>query len=140
MANKAVFEGLIFDENENMLSISYVGGEAYYVVDDDGFLRHVPSEQVDCQVLEMMREQIQANKELISEQTTRMLGQDDIFTHAIINQQLENIDDHLKLLMKQGLPESGRAYLGMMGFKVIVNHHGEVVRVEQPAAPESEEE
>jgi hypothetical protein len=25
-----------------------------------------------------------------------------------------------------------RAYLGMMGFKVIINVHGEVVKVEQP--------
>jgi hypothetical protein len=25
-----------------------------------------------------------------------------------------------------------RSYLGMMGFKIIINMHGEVVRVEQP--------
>jgi hypothetical protein len=69
-----------------------------------------------------------------------MLGQDDIFTHAIISQQLENIDEQMGHLMDQGLPESGRAYLGMMGFRIFVNHHGEVVRVEQPAAPGSEDE
>jgi hypothetical protein len=27
-----------------------------------------------------------------------------------------------------------RAYLGMMGFKIIINFHGEVLRVEQPGA------
>lgn len=140
MANKAVFEGLVFDENENMLTTSYVGGDACYVVDDDGFMRHIPSEQVDCQILEVMRDQIKENKDLISEQTTKMLGQEDIFTHAIISQQLENIDDQLNVLMDQGLPESGRAYLGMMGFKIYVNHHGEVIRVEQPASPSIEDE
>jgi hypothetical protein len=31
-----------------------------------------------------------------------------------------------------------RAYLGMMGFKVVVNVHGEVVRVEQPGAGDEE--
>jgi hypothetical protein len=140
MANKAVFEGLVFDEDENILTVAYVGGEACYVVDDDGFMRHVPSEQVDSQILEVMRDQIKENKDLISDQTTKMLGQDDIFTHAIISQQLENIDEQMGHLMDQGLPESGRAYLGMMGFRIFVNHHGEVVRVEQPAAPGSEDE
>lgn len=140
MANKAVFEGLVFDENENILTVAYVGGEACYIVDDDGFMRHIPSEQVDCQILEVMRDQIKENKDLISKQTTKMLGQDDIFTHAIISQQLENIDEQLRHLMDQGLPESGRAYLGMMGFRIFVNYHGEVVRVEQPAAPGGEDE
>jgi len=140
MANKAVFEGLVFDENENVLSVAYVGGEACYVVDDEGFMRHIPSEQVDCQILEVMRGQIEENKELISEQATKMLGQDDIFTHAIISRQLENMDDQLRHLMDTGLPESGRAYLGMMGFRIFVNHHGEVTRVDQPAAPAGEDE
>jgi hypothetical protein len=27
-----------------------------------------------------------------------------------------------------------RAYLGMMGFKVVINYHGEIVRVEQPGS------
>lgn len=139
MANKAIFEGLVFDENDNLLSISYVGGEACYVVDDDGFLRHIPSEQIDCQILEVMRDQIKDNKEIISEQAIKMLGQDDIFSHAIINQQLENIDDQMEQLFDQGLPESGKAYLGMLGFKIVVNHHGEVIRVDQPSAPDEQE-
>ena len=35
-------------------------------------------------------------------------------------------------LIEHGLPEEGRAYMGMTGFKVIINHHGEVVDVAQP--------
>ena len=139
MANKAIFEGLVFDKNDNLLTISYVGGEACYVVDDDGFLHHIPSEQIDCQILEVMRDQIKDNKEIISEQAIKMLGQDDIFSHAIINQQLENIDDQMEQLFNQGLPESGKAYLGMLGFKIVVNHHGEVIRVDQPSAPDEQE-
>lgn len=139
LANKAVFEGLVFDEQENLLDVAYVGGEACYVVDDQGFSRHVPSEEVDDQVLVVMREQILENKDLITEQTAKMIGQEDLFTYAIINNQLENIDDQLSHMKSNGLPESGRAYLGMMGFKIVINHHGEVVRVEQPAAPAEEE-
>lgn len=139
MANKAVFEGLVFDEDDNTLSVSFVGGEPCYVINDKGFLRHIPAHQVDAQVLNVMREQITENKDLISEQTAKMIGQDDIFTHAIINSQLENIDEQLEQLNTHGLPESGRAYLGMLGFKIVVDYHGEVVRVDQPAAHSDEE-
>jgi len=139
MSHKAVFEGLVFDENDTLLDISYVGGEACYIVDDEGFKLHVPSEHVDRQVLDMMREQIMANKDLIAEQTAEMIGQDDIFTHAIITNQLENVDDQLTHLLKHGIPESGRIYLGMLGFKIVINHHGDVIRVEQPSVPIDDE-
>ena len=140
MVNKAVFEGLVFDENDNILEVTFIGGEPCYVIDDAGFSRHIPAQQVDTQVLDVLREQIIENKDMISEQTAKMIGQDDIFTHAIINNQLENIDDQLNHLTEQGMPESGRTYLGMLGFKIVVNYHGEVVRVDQPAAHVDEEE
>ena len=139
MSHKAVFEGLVFDENDALLDVSYVGGEACYIVDDEGFKLHVPSEHVDRQVLDMMREQIMANKDLIAEQTAEMIGQDDIFTHAIITNQLENVDDQLTHLLKHGIPESGRIYLGMLGFKIVINHHGDVIRIEQPSVPIDDE-
>jgi hypothetical protein len=139
MAKKAVFEGLVYDEDDKQLNVTYVGNEACYIVDDQGFSRHIPSEEVDSQVLEVMRDQIVENKDMITEQTAKMLGQEDLFTFAIIHNQLENIDDQLDHMMEHGLPESGRAYLGMMGFKIVVNHHGEVVRVDQPTAPAEEE-
>jgi len=139
MSHKAVFEGLVFDENDTLLDVSYVGGEACYIVDDEGFKLHVPSEHVDRQVLDMMREQIMANKDLIAEQTAEMIGQDDIFTHAIITNQLENVDDQLTHLLKHGIPESGRIYLGMLGFKIVINHHGDVIRIEQPSVPIDDE-
>ena len=140
MTKKAVFEGLVFDENDNMLKTTYIGEEACYVIDDVGFMRHISAQYVDTQVLDVMREQIIENKDIISEQTAKMIGQDDIFTHAIINNQLENIDDQLAHLMEQGLPESGRSYMGMLGFKIVVNYHGDVIRVDQPAAQIDEDE
>jgi len=140
MTGRAVFEGLVFDENDNVLDTTYVGGEPCYVINDAGFMRHIPAQQVDTQVLDVMRRQITENKDVISEQTAKMIGQDDIFTHAIINNQLENIDEQLNHLMEHGMPESGRTYLGMLGFKIVVNYHGEVVRVDQPAAQMDEEE
>ena len=140
MSGKAVFEGLVFDENDNVLDTTYIGGEPCYVINDAGFMRHISAQQVDTQVLDVMRRQINENKDVISEQTAKMIGQDDIFTHAIINRQLENIDDQLDHLMEHGMPESGRTYLGMLGFKIVVNYHGEVVRFDQPAAQMDEED
>jgi hypothetical protein len=127
-----LFGGLIVDENGRAVETGTVGGEAMYVVNDYGFRRHIPAEQVDRQVLKMMAEQIKGHEDLLSEQTARMLGQEDIFTKAIIQNQLMNIDQQLDQVLRTGIPEEGRAYMGMMGFKVIINVHGDVIGVEQP--------
>jgi len=102
------------------------------VVDDAGFRRHIPSEQVDRQVLGQIADLMKGSEDLISEQTAKMLGQEDVFTRAAIEQQLKNIDKQFDQLMKVGIPEDMRAYLGMMGFKVTINVHGEVLNVDQP--------
>jgi len=134
MATKAVFQGLVFDDNDQPLSTAFVGDEACYVIDDDGFMHHIPAENIDRQVVDAIRCQVEDNKDLIAEQTTKMVGDVDIFTHAIIQNQLENLDDQFDHLLTSGIPEDGRVYLGMLGFKIIVNYHGDVIRVEQPAA------
>jgi hypothetical protein len=51
---------------------------------------------------------------------------------------LRNIEKQFEQLLQTGIPEEGRAYLGMMGFKVVINLHGEVIRVDQPAAASDE--
>jgi hypothetical protein len=88
-----------------------------------------------------MAEMVKGSEDLLSEQTAKMLGQEDVFTKAAIQQQLKNIDKQFDQLLQMGLPEDMRNYLGMMGFKVIINVHGEVVRVEQPGvSPDAGEE
>lgn len=139
MVRKAVFEGLVFDEQDRQLLVSYVGEEPCYVLDDEGFLRHIPSEQIDRQVLEIFINQIEQNKAAITEQTVKMLGQDDIFTHAFIKNHLENADDQMERLLQYGLPEDSRSYMGMLGFKIVVNYHGDLLRIEQPAVSSEEE-
>jgi hypothetical protein len=134
MPRKPVFAGLVVDENDRPVGTAYVGEEPCYVVDDAGFRRHIPSEQVDRQVLEVMRKQITGNEGLLSEQAAKMLGSEDIFSKAIIENQLKNIDQQFENLFQTGIPEDGRAYMGMLGFKIVINVHGEVVRMDQPAA------
>jgi hypothetical protein len=141
MPRQPLFAGLVFDEFGNPAEPALVGDEPCYVVDDAGFRRHIPSEQVDRQVLDQMAEMMKGSEDFLSEQTAKMLGQEDVFTKAAIQQQLKNIDKQFDHLLQLGLPEDVRNYLGMMGFKIIINVHGQVVRVEQPGiAPDAGEE
>jgi len=138
MPRQPLFVGLVIDEEGRAVDSAFVGDEPFYVVDDNGFRRHIPSEQVDRQVLAQMQEMMKGNEGMISAQTARMLGQEDIFTKAMLEQQLKNMDKQFDQLLQAGIPEEGRAYLGMLGFKIVINHHGEVLRVEQPSAPADE--
>lgn len=140
MAYQPLFQGLIFDENDQPVGVTLVGDEPCYVVDDAGFHRHIPSEAVDRQVLKMMGNMIEGHEDELADQTAKMLGQDDIFSKALIENQLKNMDQQFEAVLKTGIPEEGRAYMGMMGFRVKINVHGEVLEVNQPgtAAPEDE--
>ena len=139
MTSQAVFAGLITDEYDQAVEVVNIGDEPCYVVNDAGFRRHIPSEQVDRQVFESMVEMIAGHEEVISEQAAKMLGQDDIFSMALIASQLKNIDQQFDNLLQRGIPEEARAYMGMMGFRIRINVHGEVLEIEQPGAidPES---
>ncbi len=139
MARQPLFAGLIVDEFDRPVESAYVGEDPCYVVNDAGFRRHILSEGVDRQVLEMMRQQISGHEDLLSEQTAKMLGTDDIFSKALIETQLKNIDQQFNNLLQTGIPEDGRAYMGMVGFRVVINVHGEVVRVDQPAVTDDRE-
>ncbi|MEW5829219.1 MAG: hypothetical protein AB1846_10050 [Chloroflexota bacterium] len=140
MPKQALFAGLVVDEFDRSVETAYVGDEPCYVVDDAGFRRHIPSEQVDRQVLKMMSEQIEGHEDLLAEQAGKMLGQDDIFTRAALEQQFKNIDQQLEQVLQTGIPESGRAYMGMLGFKIVINVHGEVIDLNQPGIASDEGE
>ena len=132
MTVQPLFAGLVFDESDQPVDVAFVGDDPCYVVNDAGFHRHIPTEQVDRQVLDRMRELIDGHEGLISEQAAKMLGQEDIFSRALIESQLKNLDNQFDTLLEAGIPEEGRAYMGMMGFRITINVHGEVIDVNQP--------
>jgi hypothetical protein len=136
--NKAVFEGLVFDENDRLVEVVYIGEDPCYVIDDAGFRRHISAETVDHQVFQAMVDQIEGHEGIISEQTAKMLGQGDIFSRAMIESQLKNIEMQFDKLRETGLPEEGRAYMGMMGFRIRINFHGDVVEIHQPGISDSD--
>jgi len=128
----ALFAGLVFSEQDEPAEVVYVGAVPHYVILDDGFRRHVEAETVDRRVLELLRQQILSNRELVTQGMLAMLGKDDLFTKAMIDASVQNIDRHVDVLFEQGLPEDTRTWLGMLGFKVVVNVHGEVMRLDAP--------
>ena len=134
MGSKAIFEGLVFDGLGRTLLVTTIGGEAQYVIDDEGFLRHIDSALIDRQVLEVISEQINANKDIVEEGMMRMLGSDDLFTKAAIDVSIKNIDQ----VLERGIPDDARMWLGMMGFRIVVNVHGEIVRLDLPTVASDE--
>lgn len=134
MARQAMFEGLVFDEYDNPVATSVIGGEANYVVDDDGFHRHIDAEMIDREVLSFFLGQLEDNKDLAVEQTLQMLGQDDLLTKAAVDAQLRNID--MEQIIAQGIPAQAREMMGFLGFRIIINVHGEIIRLDQPAVPD----
>jgi hypothetical protein len=137
MPGQPLFAGLIFDENDRQVETTLVGDEPCYVVDDHGFLLHIPSKKIDRQVLAFFADQIKGHEDLLSEQAAKMLGQEDIFTKAALENQFKNIDQQMDNLFQAGIPEDARMFLGMSGLKIVIDHHGDVVRIDQPSAPDT---
>ena len=134
MARSAVFAGLVVNEADQAVTVTHVGQNAYYVVDDDGFLRHVPSETVDRQVLAALQESVLANREAVVGGILEYLGQSDLFTKAAVEASLGKMGEQMQQLLDNGLPEEARQWLGMMGFRVVIDVHGDVMDIEMPGA------
>ncbi len=113
---------------DNPVEVVMVGDVPNYVVEDAGFRRHVESEAVDRQVIEMLREQFMAHREIATDAMLQMLGKDDLFTKAMIDASIKNMDQ----VIEHGMPEGARAWLGMLGFRVVIDTHGEVLRLDMP--------
>lgn len=129
MARTAMFAGLVFDEAGNPAEIAYVGEDACYVVDDDDFRRHIDAAQVDRAVLRFLRGQVEDNREIAVQQMLEMMGQDDVFTKAAVESSINNMED----AVGQPIPEDARQWLGMLGFKIVIDIHGGVTDIQMPA-------
>ena len=139
MAYHAMFEGLVYDQNNHSVDVAYIGDEAHYVIDDMGFRRHVEAEPIDRQIVTLFVSQMRDHKELAVAQALQMVGRDDLFTKAAIEAQLRNVnvDD----IVGQIIPPQARDYLALMGFRIVINHHGELVDIKQPThSPFGEED
>lgn len=136
MAKHALFAGLISDEDGHPVLTSFVGDEAVYVIDDNGFYRHIDAEQIDRQVISVFVTQLQENRDLAVTEALKFMGQDDLFTKIALDASIDNVSTDQ--ILAQGIPQQARDMLGIMGFRIIINYHGEIVRLDQPAVPDDE--
>ncbi len=125
---KPLFSGLVFNEQGEPAEVAYIGEEPHYVILDAGFRRHVPSEYIDRQILRWFQDQIAAHRELVTQGVLALLGRDDLFSKAMVDASVKNLDE----LLQYGLPEEARTWLGMFGFRVIVDVHGDVIAIHVP--------
>ncbi|MCB0139859.1 MAG: hypothetical protein KDE50_08145, partial [Caldilineaceae bacterium] len=134
MAQTAMFAGLVVDENGHAAQVKMVGQNACYVVDDDGFLRHIDAEKVDRQVMRFMRGQVEDNRAMAVDAMLDMMGKDDIFTKAALENSINNLED----VVGQPIPEQARQWLGMLGFHIQIDFEGNVTNINLPSAPEED--
>lgn len=129
MAPKAMFEGLVLDEAGNAAGMAMVGENACYVVWDDDFKRHIDAELVDRQVLRYMREQVEGQRDVAVGAMLEMLGKDDLFTKAAVESSINNMEN----AVGNPIPQEARQWLGMLGFKIVIDQRGDVLSINMPA-------
>ncbi len=125
-----LFAGLVYNEEGEPVQVAWVGGEPLYAIPDGDFMRHTEAIEVDRQVLSILKSRFLEIKDVIIERVSQMMGSDDPFTRAAIEAGLENLEQILEAPVTN--VEDLRLWLWMNKFRVIVDIHGEVVRVEMP--------
>jgi len=85
-------------------------------------------------VLMTLQESVLANREAVVAGMLDYLGKEDLFTKAAIEISLGQMDKQMQKLLDVGLPVEARQWLGMMGFRVVIDVHGDVVDFEMPGA------
>jgi len=134
----AFFEGLVETEDGAKVETVLIGGEDFYVIDDQGFRRHVEAAAIDRVVLSQFLEQMQEHRSEASQVMMKLMGSEDLFTKAAVDSTLKNIN--VDQVLGSTLPADARQWLGMLGFKIVIDYHGDVIRVDMPAAPDMEDE
>ena len=140
MANKAFFTGLIYDENDNLIETATIGNDCFYIVDDYGFKRHIDSREVDEKIVRLFTDQINGNEEYLANAAANMTGKTDLFSMAMFKNSLLNIDKEIESMFKQDPPPGLSEFLGMSGFKVNIDLHGNIINVNMPTPPDGSDD
>ncbi len=129
---QVLFEGLVYNEQGERVAIAFIGGVAHYAIPDCGFMRHVEARKIDDAVLARLKEQVTSQKEDLVRGMLEMLGKDDLFTKAAIDASIRNMDQQIR----QSDRSQWGPWLQLLGFRVVVDVHGDVVDLLYPQQPE----
>ncbi|MGI6375720.1 MAG: hypothetical protein ACOX3S_06890 [Anaerolineae bacterium] len=131
---RAVFGGLVFNEAGEPARVVSLGGVDHYAIPDQGFLWHVEAYRIDDVVLDEMQRQLGEVRPQVVEMMLDMLGRRDIFTKAALDASVEN----LAVNVRRSDTVQWATMLGLAGFRIVVNHRGEVHEIVFPSQPEDE--
>jgi hypothetical protein len=127
---RALFADLVFNEAGQPTKEVSIGGVPHYAIPDGDFLRHVEAGHVDRQIVTRLRDMIAPMRDAIVEGVIHMMGEEDLFARAAIEQGIDNIDR----ILEPGAVDVDefRTALWMAKFRAFVDVHGDVVRLEIP--------
>lgn len=134
LTRRALFPGLVYNEAGERCEVVMIGGEAHYAIPDDGFVRHVEARHVDDAVVAQLRTQITSNQDDLVRAMLQMMGKDDLFTKAALDASIRHFDEQIR----QTDPAQMVPWLQFMGFRIVVNVHGDLLELIQPTAPDEE--
>lgn len=128
MTNIAMFADLVVDESGQPVQVSWVGADACYVLDDGDFQRFIDAEEVDRQVIQFFKQQVEQHRDVAVRGVLQMLGKDDIFSKTAVEYSINRMDESIG----QPIPAQAREMLRAMGFQIVIDFHGEVVEIKMP--------
>ena len=128
----AIFPGLVYNEQGERAEAVRIGGVAHYAIPDQGFLRHVEASKVDDVVIASLKEQITSVQGDVVEGILQLLGKDDLFTKSAVDASIRNLD----VSIRQTDPAQWAPMLQLVGFRIVVDIHGDVVEIIYPTAPD----
>ncbi len=131
---KALFPGLVYNREGEPAKAAHVGGVAQYAIPDHGFWRHVAAWDVDKVVIAELKERLGAMEDELVTAMLQMLDTNDLFTKAAMEASIR----HLEESMRQGDPQEWVPSLRMLGFRIVVDVHGNVVDIVYPEPPEGQ--
>ena len=83
-------------------------------------------------------DQLKGHQDLAVDQAMGFLGKDDLFTKAALDESIKNVSPDQ--ILSQGMPEQARHMLAMMGLRITINVHGDIVDINAPAAPDGDDD
>jgi len=131
---RAVFGGLVFNQDGEAAKVVAIGGVDHYAVPDEGFVYHIEACQIDDIVLaEFQRQLSEAHPQLV-DMMLELLGRRDIFTKAALDSSIENLADNIR----RSDTSQWTTMLGLAGFRIVVDRHGEIIEIVFPSQPDDE--
>ncbi|MGD2163969.1 MAG: hypothetical protein PVH50_00410 [Anaerolineae bacterium] len=125
-----LFADLVFNEEGDRAKVVTLGGELFYAIPDNDFLRHVDATYIDRQIVHELQHRIKAMGDIVTDGVIDMLGEEHLFTRASIEHAIDQMDQLLEPDPVDA--EQLRTVFWMSGLRAIVDVHGDVVRLEIP--------